>query len=47
MNHQKVVAKQKVDLSNGISKLYPDSLKDKRLDMERKEEIYSKTLKKD
>ena len=47
MNRQKVVAKQEVDLSNGVSKLYPDSYKDKRLNMERKEEIYSKTLKKD
>ena len=42
----KVVAKLEVDLSNGICKLYSDSYEDKRLEMERKEEIYSKNLEK-
>ena len=42
----KVVAKLEVDLNNGIRELDPDSCEDKRLDMERKEEIYRKNLKK-
>ena len=42
----KVVAKLEVDLSNGICELYPGSYEDKRLEMERKEEIYSKNLEK-
>ena len=42
----KVVAKLEVDLTNGIRELYPDSCEDKRLEMERKEEIYSKNLEK-
>ena len=42
----KVVAKLEVDLSNGIRELYPDSYENKRLEMERKEEIYSKNLEK-
>ena len=40
------MAKLEVDLSNGICKLYSDSYEDKRLEMERKEEIYSKNLEK-
>ena len=42
------MAKLEVDLSNGIRELYPDSYEDKRLamDMEKKEEIYSKNLEK-
>ena len=39
--------KLEVDLSNGIRELYPDSYEDKRLDMERKEEIYRKNLEKE
>ena len=42
----KVVAKLEVDLSNGIRELYPDSYEDKRLEMERKEDVYSKNLEK-
>ena len=42
----KVVAKLEVDLSNGIRELYPDSYEDKRLEMERKEDIYNKNLEK-
>ena len=42
----KVVAKLEIDLSNGIRELYLDSYEDKRLKMERKEEIYSKNLEK-
>ena len=42
----KVVAKLEVDLSNRMRELYPDSYEDKRLNMERKEEIYSKNLEK-
>ena len=42
----KVVAKLEVDLSNGIRELYNDSYEDKRLEMEKKEEIYSKNLEK-
>ena len=42
----KVVAKLEIDLSNGIRELYPDSCENKRLEMERKEEIYSKNLEK-
>ena len=40
------MAKLEVDLSNGIRELYPDSYENKRLEMERKEEIYSKNLEK-
>ena len=40
----KVVAKLEVDLDNGISELDPDSFEDKRLDMERKGEIYRKSF---
>ena len=43
----KVVAKLEVDLSNGIRELYPDSCEDNRLEMERNEEVYSKSLKKE
>ena len=42
----KVAAKLEVDLSNGIRELNPDSYENKRLEMERKEEIYSKNLEK-
>ena len=42
----KVVAKLEVDLSNEIRELYPDSYEDKRLEMERKEDIYNKNLEK-
>ena len=42
----KVVAKLEVDLSNGIRELYPDSYEDKRLEMERKEDVYNKNLEK-
>ena len=42
----KVVAKLEVDLNNGIRELDPDSYGDKRLDMERKVEIYRKNLEK-
>ena len=34
------------DLSNGTREFYPDSYEDKRLEMERKEEIYRKNLEK-
>ena len=34
------------DLSNGIRELYPDSYEHKRLEMEKKEEICSKTIEK-
>ena len=40
------MAKLEVDLSNGIRELYPDSYENKRLEMERKEKIYSKNLEK-
>ena len=40
------MAKLEVDLSNGIRELYPDSYEDKRLEMEKKQEIYSKNLEK-
>ena len=43
----KVEAKLEVDLSNGIRELYPDSCEDNRLEMERNEEVYSKSLKKE
>ena len=42
----KIVAKLEVDLSIRISELYPDIYKDKYLEMERKEKIYSKNLEK-
>ena len=38
------MAKLEVELSNGIRELYPHSYEDKSLEMERKEEIYSKNL---
>ena len=41
-----VVAKLEVDLGNGILESHPDNYQDKRLDLERKEEIYNKTLEK-
>ena len=34
------------NISNGIRELYPDSYEDRRLEMERKEEVYSKNLEK-
>ena len=40
------MAKLEVDLSNEIRELYPDSHEDKRLEIERKEEVYSKNLEK-
>ena len=40
------MTKLEVDLGNGIRELYPDNYEDKRLELERKEEIYSKTLEK-
>ena len=42
----KFVAKLEVDLNNEIRELFPDSYEDKRLEMERKEEIYIKNLEK-
>ena len=42
----KIVAKLEVDLSIRISELYRDICKDKYLERERKEEIYSKNLEK-
>ena len=38
------MAKLEVELSNGIRELYPHNYEDKSLEMERKEEIYSKNL---
>ena len=38
------MVKLEVDLSNGIRELFPDSYEDKRLDTERKEELYGKNL---
>ena len=40
------MAKLEIDLNNGIRELDPESYEDKRLDMERKEEIYPKNLEK-
>ena len=40
------MAKLEVDLNNEIRELFPDSYEDKRLEMERKEEIYIKNLEK-
>ena len=42
----KFVAKLEVDLNNEIRELFTDSYEDKRLEMERKEEIYMKNLEK-
>ena len=42
----KVVAKLEVDLNNGIRELDPHSYEDKRVEMEREEEIYRKNLEK-
>ena len=42
----KFVAKLEVDLNNEIRELFTDSYEDKRLEMERKEEIYIKNLEK-
>ena len=42
----KVVAKIEVDLNKEIRELDPDSYEDKRMDMERKEEIYRKNFEK-
>ena len=40
------MAKLEVDLNNEIRELFTDSYEDKRLEMERKEEIYIKNLEK-
>ena len=40
------MAKLEVDLNNEIRELFTDSYEDKRLEMERKEEIYTKNLEK-